>query len=169
MLARTSGEFRLVHWWHVKVSIVSLATHASRPWGSIIYKCDAEEGPQKGPCPVAKCLAPAKGCKLKKEFSKGKNTCCPKPCNYVDDKGNKCPPSKCGIRESNMCSSDKFVVHCRQAHSWPYSCYLITQNRNASRIWSIQTRANAVWKRLKLTAAQWQSAKKIAVVLCSCW
>ena len=59
-------------------------------------KCDAKIGPKQGNCPVAKCLAPAKGCTLKTEFTKmGDSGCCPKPCNFVDAKGKKCQPKIC--------------------------------------------------------------------------
>ena len=56
--------------------------------------CDAEKGPQRGICLVAKCMAPSKGCdEIKKEFKMMGDSCCPKLCNYVNASGDPCVPT----------------------------------------------------------------------------
>ena len=91
-------------------------------------KCDAKIGPQQGLCPMAKCPPPPKGCKMKREFSKTGDACCPKPCNYVDVSGKVCKPKvclpnminptacKCGVVTTTVdgCSVTKCKTGCDQ-------------------------------------------------------
>jgi len=67
---------------------------------------------------MAKCMAMPKGCKIRTEFMKLGQSCCPKPCNYFDAKGKRCtavttkpkPVKKAVLLKKGKCAKGTWIT-----------------------------------------------------------
>ena len=65
--------------------------------------CDEENGPELGNCPVAKCMAPAAGCRYKAQYRWTEDGCCPRMCFFVDKAGRQCRCNKAHGPQDGNC------------------------------------------------------------------